>query len=314
MAKAYSMDLRERVVEAVERDSLSRNQAAARFEVAISTAIDWVNRYRETGSVAPGQIGGHRPKKLVGEHREWLLRRCRERAFTLRGLVRELADRGLSVDYRVVWAFVHEEKLSYKKDADCQRARSSRRGAATSAMDGLSGSHRSGPSGLHRRDLDQDQHGAIARLEPPRSAPAGQGAARPMDDHDLACCPSPRSRRGALADRWPDRWRKLPPLHRPGAHPHPAARRHRHHGQPGLAQEQRHPTRPKGSRRQALLPAEVLAGSEPYRDALLKAQTRLAEGRQAHPHAVYQAIVELLPTVHPIECANYFAKAGYART
>lgn len=30
--------------------------------------------------------------------------------------------------------------------------------------------------------------------------------------------------------------------------------------------------------------------------------------------AVYQAIVELLPTVHPIECANYFAKAGYART
>ena len=29
--------------------------------------------------------------------------------------------------------------------------------------------------------------------------------------------------------------------------------------------------------------------------------------------AVYQAIVELLPTVHPIECANYFAKAGYAR-
>ena len=30
--------------------------------------------------------------------------------------------------------------------------------------------------------------------------------------------------------------------------------------------------------------------------------------------AVYQAIIEMLPTVHPIECANYFAKAGYART
>ena len=97
--KALSMDLRERVVEAVERDGLSRNQAAARFEVAISTAIDWVNRHRETGSWRPGR----------------LLRRCRERAFTLRGLVRELVERGLSVDYRVVWAFVHEEKLSYKK-------------------------------------------------------------------------------------------------------------------------------------------------------------------------------------------------------
>jgi putative transposase len=115
MAKPYSMDLRKRVVEAVERDGLSCNQAAARFEVAISTAIDWVNRYRETGSLAPGQIGGYRPKKLVGEYRDWLLERCRERDFTLRGLVAELAGRGLSVDYRVVWNFVHDEKLSYKK-------------------------------------------------------------------------------------------------------------------------------------------------------------------------------------------------------
>jgi putative transposase len=116
MAKPYSMDLRKRVVEAVDRDGLSCNQAAARFEVAVSTAIDWVNRYRQTGSVAPGQIGGQRPKKLVGEHRDWLLQRCREREFTLRGLVSELAaERDLSVDYRVVWAFVHDEKLSYKK-------------------------------------------------------------------------------------------------------------------------------------------------------------------------------------------------------
>ena len=115
MAKPYSMDLRKRVVDAVERDGLSCNQAAARFEVAISTAIGWVNRYRETGSLAPGQIGGYRPKKLVGEYRAWLLERCRDREFTLRGLVGELAERGLGVDYRVVWAFVHEEKLSYKK-------------------------------------------------------------------------------------------------------------------------------------------------------------------------------------------------------
>jgi putative transposase len=115
MAKPYSMDLRERVVEVVERDGLSCNQAAARFGVAISTAIGWVKRYRRTGSVAPGRIGGYRPKKLVGAYRDWLLQRCREREFTLRGLVGELAERGLRVDYRVVWAFVHEEKLSYKK-------------------------------------------------------------------------------------------------------------------------------------------------------------------------------------------------------
>jgi putative transposase len=115
MAKPYSMDLRERVVEAVERDGLSCNGAAARFGVAISTAIDWVNRYRRTGSVAPGQMGGHRPKKLVGHYRDWLLQRCRHGDFTLRGLVAELAQQGLSIDYRVVWTFVHAEKLSHKK-------------------------------------------------------------------------------------------------------------------------------------------------------------------------------------------------------
>jgi len=115
MAKPYSMDLRERVVEAVERDGLSCNQAAARFEVAVSTAIGWINQFRRTGSVAPDRMGGNRPKKLVGEYRDWLLQRCRDSDFTLRGLVAELAQRGLSVDYRVVWTFVHDEKLSYKK-------------------------------------------------------------------------------------------------------------------------------------------------------------------------------------------------------
>jgi putative transposase len=33
----------------------------------------------------------------------------------LRGLVAELADRGLKVDYRTVWKFIHGEKLSHKK-------------------------------------------------------------------------------------------------------------------------------------------------------------------------------------------------------
>ena len=38
-----------------------------------------------------------------------------KRDFTLRGLVAELAERGLKVDYRSVWEFVHAEKLSFKK-------------------------------------------------------------------------------------------------------------------------------------------------------------------------------------------------------
>lgn len=115
MAKPYSFDLRQRVVDAVEREGLSRRQAASRYGVAISTVIGWVDRFRETGSLAPGQMGGHRPKKILGAHRDWLLQRCRSEAFTLRGLVAELAQRGLQVGYRPVWTFVHAENLSHKK-------------------------------------------------------------------------------------------------------------------------------------------------------------------------------------------------------
>jgi putative transposase len=115
MGKPLSMDLRERVVAAVEREGLSRRRAATRFGVSYSTAIKWLERVRATGSVAPGQMGGHKPRTLSGGHRDWLLERCREKDFTLRGLVAELAARGVKVDYRSVWEFVHGEKLSHKK-------------------------------------------------------------------------------------------------------------------------------------------------------------------------------------------------------
>lgn len=118
MTRAYSNDLRERVVAAVLRDGLSRHAAAARFGVAPSSAVKWVSRYQETGSVAPDQIGGHKPRTLRDAHRDWLLERM-QRDFTLRGLVVELAERGVKVDYRQVWEFAHTEGLSFKKKACC---------------------------------------------------------------------------------------------------------------------------------------------------------------------------------------------------
>lgn len=116
MAIPYSMDLRERVVAVVKEEGQSRNHAASRFGIAISTAFKWLERYESTGSVAPGRMGGHKPKMLSGSHAEWLRGRGVEKAFTLRGLVKELAEeRGLKVDYRSVWEFVHAEKLSFRK-------------------------------------------------------------------------------------------------------------------------------------------------------------------------------------------------------
>lgn len=114
--KPCSLDLRERVVAAVEREGMSRSAAAARFGVPRSSAIKWVARLRATGSVAPGKMGGHKPKTLRDEHAEWLIARCRERDFTISQLVEELQqERGLKVDRRSVWEFLHAERLSFKK-------------------------------------------------------------------------------------------------------------------------------------------------------------------------------------------------------
>jgi len=142
MGRPYSMDLRQRAVFAVEREGMSRHAAADRFGVAPSTVINWVSRYRRQGHVRPGQMGGHKPKTLSGEHRVWLLQRCKSGDFTLRGLVAELAaERGLKVDYRSVWEFVHAEDLSFKKNTSARRTRSSRRAKKARSMDKLSGPH-----------------------------------------------------------------------------------------------------------------------------------------------------------------------------
>ena len=119
--KPYSMDLRERAIARVEAGESARSVAAT-LCVSPSSVIKWAQRFRAKGSVAPGRIGGYRPKAIIGEHRIWLLERVGS-DFTLRGLVAELGDRGLKVDYRTVWNFVHAEKLSFKKKRFAGRAK-----------------------------------------------------------------------------------------------------------------------------------------------------------------------------------------------
>ena len=138
MGKPYPLAFRKRVVSAVESGGLSCNQAAKQFGIGISTAIGWVNRLRRTGNLAPGQMGGHKPKAISGEHAVWLSQRIKDGDFTIRGLVAELAGRGLKVDYHSVWDFVHAEKLSFKKKRGGWRTRSSRGRAAASPVDKVS--------------------------------------------------------------------------------------------------------------------------------------------------------------------------------
>ena len=64
MSRAYSIDLRERVVAAMASGASAR-VAAARFGVSVASAVRWSQRHRRTGAVAPGKLGGHRNRNLL---------------------------------------------------------------------------------------------------------------------------------------------------------------------------------------------------------------------------------------------------------
>ena len=113
MTRPYSMDLRERAIARFVAGESVRTVAAA-LSISAATVVRWSQRYRASGSLAPGKVGGHKPRLLTGELRDWLLDRTKT-DFTLRGLVAELAERGVKVDYVQVWRFAHAEGLSFKK-------------------------------------------------------------------------------------------------------------------------------------------------------------------------------------------------------
>lgn len=114
MPRPLSNDLRERAL-ACSAAGASDEEVARAFSIGRATVVRWKRRYRETGSVVPARMGGHRPCKIAGADRDWLLERMAAADFTIRGLVRELAERGLVVDYRTMWRFVRREGLSFKK-------------------------------------------------------------------------------------------------------------------------------------------------------------------------------------------------------
>ena len=60
MPRAYSLDLRERVVAARREEQLTEAALAARFRVSETTVYNWLRRERETGTVAPKPHGGGR--------------------------------------------------------------------------------------------------------------------------------------------------------------------------------------------------------------------------------------------------------------
>jgi transposase len=116
MTRALSNDLRERVVEAVGAGENCR-AVASRFGVAVSSVVKWSQRYRATGSVVPGKMGGHR-KRVLEPHRAFIVERINQASdLTLHRLKDELDVRGIKVSHNTVWLFLRREGLSFKKNA-----------------------------------------------------------------------------------------------------------------------------------------------------------------------------------------------------
>lgn len=137
MGRAYSLDLRERVVAAVVSGESCR-AVAATFKVSVASVVKWSQRFRTIGSAAARPMGGNRPYALAKE-RDWLLARLAETPdVTLRALLAELAERGIKVSYYAVWHFFEHEGISFKKKPARQRAGSSGRRQATRAVEEIS--------------------------------------------------------------------------------------------------------------------------------------------------------------------------------
>jgi len=138
MPRAYSLDLRDRVVAAVVAGESCR-AVAMTFKVSVASVVKWSQRFRATGSAAAKPVGGVRRNSLGGQ-RDWLLARIvASPDVTLRGLVAELAEHGVRSSYYAVWLFFAREGISFKKKPARQRAGSARRGTPPRALEDASG-------------------------------------------------------------------------------------------------------------------------------------------------------------------------------
>lgn len=121
MARPYSLDLRERVVAAVQ-DGLPCRAVADTFGISTASVVKWSQRFRASGTAAAKPMGGKRPFALADE-RDWLLARVAAKPdITLRALVAELAEREVKVSLYAVWHFLDREGISFKKKLARQRA------------------------------------------------------------------------------------------------------------------------------------------------------------------------------------------------
>src|SRR5438552_325135 len=129
MPKCYSGDLRERVIEAVEKGA-SRREAAEHFDVSVSSAIKWLQRWHESKSAAPKPRGGS--VSPLEEFAAQILALVAEQPdLTLVEIVAKLRKQRIRTSRSSLWRFLDRHDITLKKSlqaterqrADVARAR-----------------------------------------------------------------------------------------------------------------------------------------------------------------------------------------------
>ena len=126
MTTPLSQDLRRRIVRAVEKGSSIR-QAAARYEVSPSATVKLMRRLRQTGSVTPERIGGHR-RPVLEAHQDLLRSLVESKSgITLTEIQAELQPRGIVVQaLSTIHLMLKLMGLTHKKRRSAQPNRTGR--------------------------------------------------------------------------------------------------------------------------------------------------------------------------------------------
>jgi transposase len=115
MTRALSIDLRRRVIGAIEGGASCR-QAAARFGVSASSAIRWQALSKLVGDATPKQQGGDRRSARIESHAAVILGALDRRSdITLADLRAELAGHGIGVSVAGLWRFFQRRRITLKK-------------------------------------------------------------------------------------------------------------------------------------------------------------------------------------------------------
>lgn len=140
MTKPLSLDLRQRVIDAIN-DGMSCRGAAARFGIAPSAAVKWHRLWRETGSMAPRRQGGDKRSGRIEALGDAILAMVETTPDITLAEVAERLERAYGERFApsTVHRFFRRHGWSFKKSPATPASRSAR----TSARRATPGSRRS---------------------------------------------------------------------------------------------------------------------------------------------------------------------------